>query len=70
MLPQVRFASIQNLHLFRVQKFKIATRLQTTAETLAADSSWKQAKPLTAIPGPKPLPIPCGNLWKFTRFGK
>ena len=31
------------------------------------NSSWKQAKPYSEIPGPKPLPF-VGNTWRFIPF--
>lgn len=29
------------------------------------ETEWREAKPVDSIPGPKPLPIPFGNLWRF-----
>lgn len=35
----------------------------------AMEPEFIQAKPFETIPGPKPLPVPFGNLWNFT-FGE
>lgn len=35
-----------------------------TVEPKVEDSKWSTAKPYSAIPGPKPLPL-LGNTWRF-----
>lgn len=60
--------------IVKVRDFNVGNngRFQQVAVDEAAEpqvSGWEKAKPYTAIPGPKPLPIPYGNFWRFTSLG-
>jgi hypothetical protein len=38
-----------------------------TLQDEAQETKWKQARPYSDVPGPKPLPI-VGNTWRFLPF--
>ena len=52
------------------EKFQQAATAAAADEVETRPSEWDKAKPYSSIPGPKPLPIPYGNFWRFTSFGK
>lgn len=62
-----RDLKLRNLN---VNPSKFAQAAAAAAATELGNLEWEKAKPLSAIPGPKPIPfIPYGNLWRFTKFG-
>lgn len=51
------------------KKFQEAVASKAADEFEPRPPEWDKAKPYDSIPGPKPLPIPYGNFWRFTSFG-
>lgn len=59
--------------VFKYQSWNYQSLRNLTARVSVKENSeieWLEAKPVETIPGPKPLPIPYGNAWRFSPFGK